>query len=142
MWTTSYSIFQGAFAHVLPARVVGRHQALVDEGEHALLLQRPWRVQRARRWRPVWRSFTTRTVEEDEEVLLRLLLGAGEAQVQLAAALDHLAEHLVDRGTGSCPSSAAPAGRASLRKRDRKRAADGAFACSGASEKSRRRSRS
>ena len=38
VWTTSNSIFQGAFDDVVALRVVGGDEGLVDEGEDALLL--------------------------------------------------------------------------------------------------------
>ena len=129
---------------LLLARVVGRHQALVDEGQHAQLatglLHAPW-LTAAPGGGPLCRRAMVLGGEQRRELEPRLVLGPASRSPSSRQRVDDVLEHLVDHvvvlpgPARDPPAHLAPIGA-------RKRAAGGFAACSGASENSARRSRS
>ena len=81
----------GGFRRRLVDFLVGRLEALVHEGEHAL------RFHSAILWRPLCRKFMTCTVSSTVNSCEVVVFRRRDTELQFAAADDDVLEHLVDR---------------------------------------------
>ena len=82
------------------------------------------------------------TVEQDQELALGVFLRAAQAQAELAAAIDHVAQDLVDRVLALVGEAAAPRAGPPCAGGSRTAPRSGCAACSGSFEKRRFKSRS